>query len=314
MSKLSEYFFEIKIPFFKEQDREKVLLVLEEIAYDGANEGEYSPLADDKAFQIIDSIENFKLIDEKLEENINTISIFFFEDDFESKMNLAQDSLKKSGIGFRLLKKPVEDWNQEWKKYYKPIKLNKGYSIIPAHLIDGELKSNEIAIIPGQGFGTGEHSTTFLCLNLFIEKIEMLRKLSCLDFGCGSGILGVGVIKWADMKCDFMDIDPRALDNCVQNLVLNFEERDLSETKVVSRARFDVNKKYDLVFANILEHVLISEKENINNCVKSGGTLILSGILLEQKAKILETYINIGFALEQEFSREEWVALRMKKL
>lgn len=313
MSKVIEFFYEINIPFIGEQSREKVMSVIETIVYDGANEGEYVPDADDKAFQIIDSIENFKLIDEKLEENVDTISIFFFEDDFEAKMNQAQEVLKENEVGFRLLKKPVEDWNQEWKKYYKPINLDDGYRIVPAHLIEGALTNSEIAIIPGQGFGTGEHSTTFLCLNLFLEKRENFKNLECLDFGCGSGILGVGVIKWAEMKCDFMDIDPRALDNCVQNLVLNFEDKDLSDTKIVSRERFEVEQKYDLVFANILEHVLISEKENIDGCVEAGGTLILSGILLEQKDGIIETYQKIGYELEKEANREEWVALRMKK-
>jgi ribosomal protein L11 methyltransferase len=314
MSQLSEYFYEINIPFYGEQPKERVLSILEGIIYDGANEGEFAPEVGDKAaLQIIDSIENFKLIDEKLTEKIDTISIFFFEDDFEGKMNVAQEVLKDQDVGFRLLKKPVEDWNQEWKKYYKPIDLDNGYKILPAHLIEGELKQSEIAIIPGQGFGTGEHSTTFLCLNLFLEKMNQFNGKECLDFGCGSGILGVGVIKWSDMKCDFMDIDPRALDNCVQNLVLNFEDKDLSNTKIVSRERFEVQQKYDLVFANILEHVLISEKESIDGCVKKDGTLILSGILLEQKDGIIEKYEAIGYQLEKEAIREEWVALRLKK-
>lgn len=314
MSEVADYFYELTIPFVGEQTKGKVMEVIEAIQYDGANEGEYRPEIGDKAaFQIIDSIENFKLIDEKLESTIEMLAIFFFEDDFESKKDDALKILDKNKISYRLLKKPVEDWNQEWKKHYRPIELNNNFHIIPSHLMGQEKKESEIYIIPGQGFGTGEHSTTFLCLNLFLDILNDLKGKDCLDFGCGSGILGIGVIKWAQMHCDFMDLDPRALDNCVENLVLNFEDQNLGDTRVVSRDRFQIEKQYDLVFANILEHVLISERENIDECVKPGGELILSGILVEQIENIKNKYNEIGYTLESEATKDEWAALRMKK-
>lgn len=313
MSGINDHFYEMSIPFLKEQSREQVMVALEKIVYDGANEGEFNPGADDQAFQIIDSIENFKLIDEKLESSIEMISVFFFEDDYEQKKNDAVAFLDSEKISYRLVKKPVEDWNQEWMKHYRPIELNSDFRIIPSHLMQETKKQNEVYIIPGQGFGTGEHSTTFLCLNLYLDSRDELKSKSCLDFGCGSGILGIGAIKWGEMHCDFMDLDPRALDNCVENLILNFGEMNLTGTRVVSRDRFQIEQQYDLVFANILEHVLISEKENINECVAPGGLLILSGILVDQIENIQTTYSKIGYSLEKQVTKDEWAALRMRK-
>lgn len=312
MSELNDYFYEIEIPFNNEQSKELVFEIIQEIVYDGAHEGEYRPEKDDKAFQIIDSIESFKLIDEKLSESSQKISIFFWEDNIDEKYASACEYFTSKNLLFLKYKKPVEDWNQEWKKHYRPIDLEEGYQIIPSHLIEEE-KLKEVYISPGQGFGTGEHATTFLCLNHFINHMDELKGKDCLDFGCGSGILGIAAIKWAGMSADFMDIDPRALDNCVDNLVLNFKDRDISGTRVVSRDRFSLEKNYDLVFANILEHVLLSEKENIDVCVKGGGYLILSGILLDQVDNILKTYKEIFYEHIKTSEKDEWASIILLK-
>jgi ribosomal protein L11 methyltransferase len=206
------------------------------------------------------------------------------------------------------------DWNEEWKKHYAPIEVADGLRVVPEWYKEDGYKDNkdDIYINPGMGFGTGEHETTFLCLKLFEGiKENLTEKGLCLDFGCGSGILGIGAVKKKDMQVDFVDIDPAALDNCLVNLKLNFHENDLNGHVLTIRERYEQGEKFELVFANILEHVLILEKPVILDALKEGSYLILSGILNHQVENILEQYSSLNHV--ETVSKGDWSAILLRK-
>jgi ribosomal protein L11 methyltransferase len=140
---------------------------------------------------------------------------------------------------------------------------------------------------------------------------EFTSSDTCLDFGCGSGILGIAAMKTKKMRTHFCDIDRSALENCTQNLVLNFSGQNLEGTELIIRERY-VPKKYDLVFANILEHVLISEKPTIMDSIKSGGYLIVSGILNHQVDTIIKAYSHME--KKSVVSKGDWSAILFKDL
>ncbi len=196
-----------------------------------------------------------------------------------------QETLKSYSFDQKL----EEDWNETWRGFYKPIEVSSRIKIIPEWISEDEEKS--VKIYPGMGFGTGTHETTFLCLKLMDEVLENLPENGeCLDFGCGSGILGIAAIKYLNYKTCFMDIDKPALDNCLYNLQLNFKDSSLEGSSLIHRDKFVAEKKYDLVFANILENVLILEKEPILNSLKQNGYLIVSGLLNHQVETIVKEY------------------------
>jgi ribosomal protein L11 methyltransferase len=214
-----------------------------------------------------------------------------------------------------LSERPWDDWNKEWRKFYSPIVVSDELVIVPEwQKEESKYKDeNSIYIYPGMGFGTGEHQTTYLCLKLFMDKIsEFSKDSTCLDFGCGSGILGVAAIKKLNMPVVFCDIDKLALNNCLQNIELNFEGKSLQGTSLVSRERFSSNVKHDLVFANILENVLILEKEELENSVKIGGYLIVSGLLNPQVDNIVNKYSK--FKKIDVVSKEDWSAVLFKRI
>ncbi|WP_127715334.1 50S ribosomal protein L11 methyltransferase [Halobacteriovorax sp. HLS] len=218
-------------------------------------------------------------------------------------------------IDITLEEKAWEDWNKEWRKFYKPIVVSDELVIVPEWQKEESNLSDEscIYIYPGMGFGTGEHQTTYLCLKLFMEIISELPKdSSCLDFGCGSGILGIAAIKKLSMPTQFCDIDEQALNNCLQNLDLNFGGCDLSGTSLVSRKKFVSDKKYELVFANILENVLILEKGELVNSTAEGGYLIVSGLLNHQVENIVKEYSE--FKKIEVVSKDDWSAILFKKI
>ncbi len=226
-----------------------------------------------------------------------TYKYFFYQDGFEKNSSDFVFFVKENFPELSLFtdQKNFEDWNAEWKKFYAPISVSEDIEVIPEWLINTHQNKSrhQVYIYPGMGFGTGTHETTYLCLVLF-DKIhhEFSSSDSCLDFGCGSGILGITAMKTREMKTQFIDIDRSALDNCTQNLVLNFENQDISGTQLTIRDRYEVSK-YDLVFANILEFVLISEKEVLLSSLKKGGYLIVSGILNHQVDNIISEYKSL---------------------
>jgi ribosomal protein L11 methyltransferase len=207
---------------------------------------------------------------------------------------------------------PVEDWNAEWKKHYSPIVVNEKLTVVPSWQKDFKVQSGERLLInPGMGFGTGSHETTFLCLKLFTEEVS--KKINdVLDFGSGSGILGLAALKFhPDCRVDFYDIDPEANENCFQNAEIN----SLSDRKfrlLLPEVRNRLQSQYDVVFANILENILLEERDYLIKVVKPGGTLILSGLLRPQSAGVINAY-GSSLTFEKELTKGDWSALLFRR-
>lgn len=259
------------------------------------------------------------LIDEvqaaTIDQDSFTYKYFFYQNDFENNSAAFVLFLKENypELPLYTAQKNFEDWNAEWKKFYTPIIVSERLEIIPEWLMESRAHSSaqKVYIYPGMGFGTGTHETTYLCLCLFDKISDQLKNgASCLDFGCGSGILGITALKTKQMPCLFCDIDKSALDNCVQNLVLNFEGENLEGSKLVIRERY-TPAKYDLVFANILEHVLILEKKVILDSINNHGFLIVSGLLNHQVGTIVAEYSELEKV--EVATKNDWSAILFKR-
>ncbi len=213
----------------------------------------------------------------------------------------------------QLEEQATQDWNAEWKKHYAPIEINEKFEIIPSWMVDHPSRTErKLFINPGMGFGTGSHETTFLCLKLLTENCPQTFE-SVLDFGSGSGILGLASLKIdPSAKIDFYDIDPEANKNCYQNAELN-ELQDLAFRLLLPEVRESLNPSYDLVFANILESILLMEKKYLTRVTKPGGHLILSGLLRPQVPGIIEAYTKLGMILQRQLEKGDWAALYFVK-
>ena len=247
------------------------------------------------------------------------IKLFFYEEDHKSNVDKFQKYLEKSfpGIIYEKELKPWVDWNSEWRKSFETIEISNYLRVVPEwEKEDWKGRKEALFIYPGMGFGTGNHETTYLCLKMVDELIHK-RKESfdhCLDFGCGSGILGIAALKLIEnLSIDFCDLEIEALENCKNNLEINFPVEELDGCRLVSRERFSPEKKYNLIFANILEHVLLKESSVLEECILDNGYLILSGILLEQRENIKEEFNLKGFKFLEEMTKGAWAALLFRK-
>jgi ribosomal protein L11 methyltransferase len=238
---------------------------------------------------------------------------FFFSGP-EGAKSFQEEVRKKYLCESQLEEKQSEDWNAEWKKHYSPIKVNDQLEIVPSWEKSYTPKSKEhIFIYPGMGFGTGSHETTYLCLKLFTEHLLSSKIDTALDFGSGSGILGLSVFKfYPEAKVDFYDIDPEANKNCYQNAEINQLEEKAFRL-LLPEVRDKLQLEYDVVFANILECILISEQDALVGHTKSGGSLILSGLLKHQAAGIIARYQKAGMKLISHLEKGDWAAILMEK-
>ncbi len=207
-----------------------------------------------------------------------------------------------------------EDWNAEWKKHYSPILVNKNLEIIPSWSKDHKSDAQEqIYIYPGMGFGTGSHETTFLCLRLFTEHLLKTQIETVLDFGAGSGILGLSVFKFfPEAKIDFYDIDAEANKNCYQNAETN-NLQGKAFRLLLPEFRSKLLETYDLVFANILEGILYQEQDSLIKHTRKGGFLIVSGLLKPQADGIISSYTSSGMDLVEHLEKGDWAAVLFKK-
>ncbi len=243
----------------------------------------------------------------------NFLKVYFCKNNYSDRSKVFFEKItSREGLEAELLVLDWEDWNAEWRKYFNKIEVSDELRIVPEWQQENLNPENDIIIYPGMGFGTGDHQTTYLCLKIFEDIRRRTDIKSVLDFGCGSGILGIAALKkLRGIYCEFCDIDTRALDNCVQNLTLNFDESILNGQRIVSRKNFTVEREFDLVFANILEPVLLQEKDVIDRSVKIGGDLIVSGILREQCESIRSEYTN--FEESNVVFKDDWACIHFIK-
>lgn len=208
----------------------------------------------------------------------------------------------------------VKDWNESWKQSFKRIPVTEALSVVPSwEKTEDDPKS--IFIYPGMGFGTGNHETTFLCLKLMLEEIPDLAELkTCLDFGCGSGILGIGMAQVASKaeRIDYLDIDQQALDNCLQNIELNTAAKTVAHKLLLRDQDDELQEGYDLLFANILLDALLGEAEIIVD--KTQKYLVISGLLKGQEEEVIFAYTKMNplMKLVKVAVKNDWSAALLR--
>jgi len=202
-----------------------------------------------------------------------------------------------------------EDWLDGWRKNFTLTPLTGKSLIVPSwqELPEGESRLG-IKIYPGQGFGTGTHESTRIAAFALEAELEANNSnfVSVLDVGTGSGILAILAAKMGAARILALDIDNEALanarENCDHNLVC---DQIILENCSINK----VQEEFTLVVANIIAPVLLQLASEFPRLLKSGGRLILAGILLEQVAQVEKVYTELGFLVKATESIGEWAGL-----
>lgn len=206
---------------------------------------------------------------------------------------------------------PEQDWGENWKRFFKPVQVTSKLWVKPPWSRI-RLKRDQIPIdiIPGMAFGTGTHASTHLCIQALEERIKK-KELSVLDVGTGSGILSIVAAKLGAKEVWGIDVDGAAVENARENVGLNHVS-DI--VKIREGSIGDLQKKFDVVVANIDLKSLKRMKRSLLNHLKDHGVLILSGLLEGEKEGLCEYYLETGLLQWIKDAQEgEWVCLTLKK-
>ena len=201
-----------------------------------------------------------------------------------------------------------KDWEREWMNNYHPIHCGGDLWICPSWKEAPNPEATNLQLDPGLAFGTGTHPTTFMCLQWLAEQAP-LNGEQLVDYGCGSGILGIAALLLGGDKVVGTDIDPQAL----------IATHDNADRNQIERERFPVflpkecpDVEADITLANILAGPLAELAPELNRLTKPGGRLCLSGVLESQAETVMDAYRR-WFDFDPIRQQEEWVCLTATK-
>ncbi len=213
---------------------------------------------------------------------------------------------------------PVEeqDWNATWKAAFTGIEVGPRLKVLPPwseewqRACESGSTKGIIAINPGAGFGTGTHETTQLCLRILSETGDLSGK-TVLDFGSGSGILGIAAaLQGASVVC--VEVDPLANDNARENALLNSVENRIRFHEMIPGEL--KTGTVDVLVANILRPILIRFSEEIKRCLAPGATLVLSGLIESDLEPVIAAYQEGGAPFRiTRLEKNEWRALKLER-
>lgn len=206
------------------------------------------------------------------------------------------------------------DWGEQWKKYFKPLRVSRNIVIKPTWERYTPLGHDiVIEIDPGMAFGTGQHASTRMCLEALEDIILTKRSpasLNVLDVGTGTGILGIACAKLGAQKVLCVDIDPKATEIAQENITINQVE---DRVTVTQREISTLTDSYDLIVANLTSKLLIKLKKSLISLLRPGGYLILSGIIDQNRSDIETHFFNGTLVPHSSAMEKEWVCFVMKK-
>lgn len=198
------------------------------------------------------------------------------------------------------------DWATAWKAYYKPVRVGQHLVVKP---IWEDLTPNDTDVVieldPGLAFGTGTHPTTSMCLAL-LEKHVKSGDYVC-DVGCGSGVLSIAAAKLGAREVLAVDIDELAVKISRENIGHN----NLAGSITVMQGDLlsHVSEPADLVVSNIVADVIIRLLPDIDRVLRSGGRLVVSGIIEDRREDVLRACGQHHLVVLEVTIEGEWVAL-----
>lgn len=235
--------------------------------------------------------------------------LFSAEYDLESTLAYIRTELKSrlsehqpsSGVSAEILED--KDWERAWMDTYHPMRFGRRLWVCPSWRDVPDPTAVNLLLDPGLAFGTGTHPTTALCLEWL--DAQSLEGLNVVDYGCGSGILGIAALLLGAETVVAVDIDQQALTATRDNLSRN----QLSDRKLTAYLPEQVPQlQADLLIANILAGPLVQLQPVFAALLKPGGKLLLSGLLQHQAHEIQTAYAE-DFIVDDPVEKDNWIRI-----
>lgn len=260
-----------------------------------------------------------ELIDEKIlksDRNAAAVSVFIPEEkDLPACVDFIKERFQACNIDcvMEMSDMSEENWAEQWKKYYKPVRVGKRLVVLPPweHY---DFKEDDVAVVmdPGMAFGTGTHETTRLCLSMLEKHLKKGEKV--LDVGTGSGILAIAALKLGASFVYAYDIDPVAVRVAKDNLRANkVEDRAVCGQSDLLANVDRLAAPFSFVTANIVADILIRMAPDIGRYMTKGARFVASGIIEARKPDVITAMEAGGLNLIDSGDENGWTVLIFQK-
>jgi ribosomal protein L11 methyltransferase len=244
--------------------------------------------------------EGFEETNEGLNVYIETLSLDIDE------VNAISDQLNTPYTAEQM---PKRNWNEKWEKNFEPVIINGFCSVRADFHPKQENVEYDIVITPKMSFGTGHHATTASMMT-FMKELDFKGK-NVFDFGTGTGILAILAEQLGAASVLGIDNDEWSIENAKENCTRNNATK--VDIQIFPIESIEKVQQFDIILANINRHILLEYMNSMFALLKTGGTLLLSGILPEDIEMITTSATTAGFHYQKEMITNNWVCMQFGK-
>ena len=234
----------------------------------------------------------------------------FLQDLYSASVLIPLISKDKAIPEIRVSFKKSDDYSDEWKRYFKPLKI--GRFVIKPTWEEWKAKKSEsvIEIDPGMAFGTGQHFTTCYCIK---QLQKYCRNCCCfLDAGCGSGILSIAAARLKVKNITGIVISRSAVSIAKDNFKKNCPKKK-ADFKALRLEKFSSPIAFDCIAANLTDTVIIKNADILKRLLKKRGILILTGIRHSKMKNVLSRFSEYQLLNKSIDHKKEWSGITLKK-
>lgn len=226
----------------------------------------------------------------------------------ELLQNLVQEVSGEFSVHFTEEIIPARNWNEVWEKnYFKPLVIRDQVVVRAPFHTEYPVARHEIVIEPNMAFGTGNHETTSLMMEVMLDMD--LDGKSLLDMGCGTGILAVlAAMRGAD-PVTAVDIDEWSYTATLENSLLNNTPQVRA---LLGDAGLLGSECFDVILANIQKNVILVDLAKYRSVIHSGGEILLSGFYAADMDDILKEAARLGLEFVNFREKNKWVVVRLR--
>lgn len=243
---------------------------------------------------------------EGFEEEDTQLHAFVKQDEFHE--NEFMRLLQRFGLPHEKKSLPEQNWNEIWERNFEPVCVGNFCVVRSAFHNPDRHAQFELIITPKMSFGTGHHATTYMMIE-GMERLTLAGK-SVFDFGTGTGILAILAEKMGAASIHAIDNDDWSISNARENLAVN----ECQKIRLEKASEISTTQKFDFIFANINKKLIFNTLHQLEQQMRPGGVLLLSGLLMEDLPELTTIADQRNLQMDELNKKDNWICIRLKKI
>jgi ribosomal protein L11 methyltransferase len=203
---------------------------------------------------------------------------------------------------------PAQNWNALWESNFTPVVVDGFCGVRAEFHAPLENVQHELVIQPKMAFGSGHHETTWMCMKA-MEQLP-IQNTHLYDYGCGTGILAILASRLGAQSIEAVDIEEEAWRNTEENATRN----GVANVEAYCGTLDDVRgSAFDGILANINRNVILASLPRLQELLKPGAWLLISGFILDDESILLDAAKENQLHHQQTWKKGNWLCMRFNK-